>query len=67
MIHNQEGLQGSDKADYKRDVVDVFYGSMSYSELTIQWRSMVLTLLPTNLKKGLPTRYKANGLDGRWH
>ena len=23
MIHHQEGLQGSDKADYKRDVVDV--------------------------------------------
>jgi len=30
MIHHQENLKGSDKADYKRDVVDQFYGSLSY-------------------------------------
>jgi len=33
MIHHQESLKGSDKADYKRDVVDQFYGSLSYSGL----------------------------------
>ena len=30
MLHHQESLQGADKADYKRDVVDAFYGSLSY-------------------------------------
>jgi hypothetical protein len=33
MIHHQESLQASEKADYKRDVVDAFYGSLSYSGL----------------------------------
>ena len=33
MIHHQESLQGLDKAEYKRDVVDAFYGSLSYSGL----------------------------------
>ena len=33
MLHHQETLQGSDKADYKRDVIDWFYGSLSYSGL----------------------------------
>ena len=33
MLHHQETLRGSDKVDYKRDVVDRFYGSLSYSGL----------------------------------
>jgi len=33
MLHHQETLQGSDKVDYKRDVVDRFYGSLSYAGL----------------------------------
>jgi hypothetical protein len=33
MLNHQESLRGSDKADYKRDVVDQFYGSLSYSGL----------------------------------
>jgi len=33
MLHHQETLQGSDKVDYKRDVVDQCYGSLSYSGL----------------------------------
>ena len=33
LLHHQESLQGSDKADYKRDVVESFYGSLSYSGL----------------------------------
>jgi len=33
MLHHQETLQGSDKVDYKRDVVDRFYGSLSYDGL----------------------------------
>ena len=33
VLHHQESLQGSDKAAYKRDVVDALYGSLSYSGL----------------------------------
>ena len=33
ILHHQETLRGSDKADYKRNVVDQFYGSLSYSGL----------------------------------
>jgi len=40
MLHHQESLQGSDKADYKRDVVDKFYGSFSYSGLADSRRLM---------------------------
>ena len=36
MLHHQANLEGSDKADYKRDVVDAFYGCLSYSGLAIQ-------------------------------
>jgi len=32
----------SDKADYKRDVVDMFYGSLSYSGLAEKRDVMVL-------------------------
>jgi len=40
MVHHQEDLQGSGKADYKRDGVDVFYSSFSYSELAKESNSM---------------------------
>jgi len=40
MLHHQESLQGSDKADYKRDVIDMFYGSLSYSGLALMRRNM---------------------------
>ena len=33
MLHHQASLKGSDRADYKRDVVDNFYGTLSYSGL----------------------------------
>ena len=33
MLRHLEGLQGPKKAQYKRDVVDAFYGSLSYSGL----------------------------------
>ena len=33
MLHHQESLQGLRKVRYKRDVVDRFYGSLSYSGL----------------------------------
>ena len=42
LLHHQERLRGSDKADYKRDVVDQFYGSLSYSGLTNMRDIMVL-------------------------
>jgi hypothetical protein len=32
MLHHQQSLQGSE-GHYKRDVVDQFYGSLSYAEL----------------------------------
>jgi hypothetical protein len=59
MLHHQESLRGSDKADYKRDVVDQFYGSLSYSGLArsaMLWCSVVPILSPTSLKNGFPTR-----------
>jgi hypothetical protein len=34
MLHHQESLQGPVKVTYKRNVVDPFYGSLSYSGLT---------------------------------
>ena len=40
MLHHQESLQGADKADYKRDVIDKFYGSLSYSGLAEKRRFM---------------------------
>ena len=33
MLHHHATLQGSDKTEYKRDVIDKFYGSLSYSGL----------------------------------
>jgi len=36
MLHHQESLQGSEKADYMRNVVDKFYGSLSYDGLSVQ-------------------------------
>ena len=40
MLHHQESLQGADKADYKRDIVDKLYGSLSYSGLAEKRRLM---------------------------
>ena len=41
LLHHQETLHGSDKADYKRDVVDQFYGGLSYSGLAKERKFMV--------------------------
>jgi hypothetical protein len=41
MIHHQDRLQTSEKADYKRDVIGVFYGSLSYSGLALFREVMV--------------------------
>jgi len=40
MLHHQESLQGSDRADYKRNVIEMFYGSLSYSGLALMRRNM---------------------------
>ena len=40
MLRYQEGLQGFKKAQYKLDVVDEFYGSLSYSGLAKERRLM---------------------------
>src|SRR5258706_1194259 len=42
MLHHQGSLQGSDKTDYQRDVVNNFYGSLSYSGLAEKRKIMVL-------------------------
>jgi hypothetical protein len=42
MIHHQESLQRSEKADYKRNIVDTAYGSLSYSGLAKERTSMVI-------------------------
>jgi len=41
MLRYQESLQGLKKAHYKRDVVDQFYGSLSYSGLANMRKVMV--------------------------
>ncbi len=41
MLHHQGSLQGSDKTDYQRDVVNNFYGSLSYSGLAKERKVMV--------------------------
>ena len=34
ILHHHASLQGSDKTDYKRDAIDNYYGSWSYSGLS---------------------------------
>ena len=41
MLHHHASLQGSDKTDYKRDVIDNFYGSLSYSGLAEKREFMI--------------------------
>ena len=41
LLRNQEGLQGFKKAQYKLNVVDRFYGGLSYSELVERHTVMV--------------------------
>jgi len=41
MLHHQATLRPSDKADYKRDVVDRFYGDLSYSGLAEKRKIMM--------------------------
>ena len=40
MLHHQESLQGSEKADYMRNVVDTFYGNLSYDGLAVKREAM---------------------------
>ena len=42
MLHHQGNLKGSDKADYKCDVIDAFYGSLSYSALAEKRQILML-------------------------
>ena len=41
LLHHQETLRTSDKADYKANIVDKFYGSLSYSGLATMRKFMV--------------------------
>src|SRR5258708_10863004 len=40
-LHAQEALPNSERVDYKKDVVDAYYGTASYKSLAILRRSMV--------------------------
>ena len=42
MIHHQASLKGPSRANYKRNVVDKFYGSLSYSGLATHRDSLLL-------------------------
>jgi hypothetical protein len=57
MIHHQESLQGWKKAKYKHNVVDAFYGSLSYSGLAKSRRLMAFdgyTLRAEDPEKWIP-------------
>ena len=41
ILHHHAGLQGYDKTDYKRAVIDNFYGSLSYSGLAEKRKILV--------------------------
>jgi len=64
MIHHQESLEGSEKADYKRDVVDQFYGSLSYSGLAKERDVMVFR--GTNLLAHQPEEWIPDPTQSKW-
>jgi len=64
MVHHQESLEGSDKADYKRDVVDQFYGSLSYSGLAKERDVMVFR--GTNRLARQPEKWIPDPTQSKW-
>ena len=64
MLHHQESLQGADKADYKRDVVDAFYGSLSYSGLAEKRDLMVFR--GTNRRANQPQEWIPDMTQCKW-
>jgi len=64
MIHHQESLHGAHKANYKRDVVDQFYGSLSYSGLAEKREVMVFRGI--NCCAGEPEEWFPNPAQSKW-
>ena len=64
MLHHQVSLQGADKADYKRDVVDAFYGGLSYSGLTEKRDLMVFR--GTNRRSDQPEEWIPDMTQCKW-
>ena len=64
MLHHQESLKGSDKADYKRDVVDTFYGGLSYAGLVKERELMVYR--STNPLSRRPEEWISDPTQRKW-
>jgi hypothetical protein len=64
MLHHQESLQGSKKAQYKRNVVDQFYGSISYSGLAHSRNAMIHH--GTNLIADEPEEWIPDVIQCKW-
>ena len=64
MIHHQQSLKGSDKADYKRDVVDQFYGSLSYSGIAKERKAMLYS--GTDLLDDDPEEWFPDPAQSKW-
>jgi len=64
MIHHQESLEGSDKADYKRHVVDQYYGSLSYSGLAENRE--VMAIRGTNSLAHQPEEWIPDPTQSKW-
>ena len=64
MLHHHTDLRGSDKTDYKRDVIDNFYGSLSYSGLTEKRKIMIFD--GTNLLSDEPEVWIPDQEQRKW-
>ena len=64
MLHHRANLKGSDKADYKHDVVDTFYGSLSYSGLATG--RDVLVFRGSNPRTSEPEDWIPDAVQRKW-
>ena len=64
MLHHYASLQGSDKTDYKRDAIDNYYGSLSYSGL-VEKRDFLMSR-GTNLLACEPDEWIPDPAQRRW-
>ena len=64
MLHHHASLQGSDKTDYKRDAIDNYYGSWSYSGLSE--KRVFLMNGGTNLRAHGPDEWIPDPAQRQW-
>ena len=64
MLHHQVNLKGSDKVDYKRDVVDNVYGTLSYSALAE--KREILMLRGINPRSHGPETWIPDPVQRKW-